>query len=153
MAIEIARTYDADFITLCVTHPKVWDKISDDGAPVQDLFFPPMDGVIWLRAEDYGVFALHKLNHVTGEAHTILLPEAHGMAVEIAREALKFAFAHCDVKRIVTNVPSFNIPALKLAHRAGFKDIGINSQSFQKNGVLYDQHFLGISEGDLSCQS
>lgn len=149
--IEISRTYDTDFITLCVTHPKVWDKVSDDGEQNKDLYFPPMHGVVWLRAEDYGVFALHKVNHVTGEAHTILLPEAHGMAVEIAKAALKFAFANCDVKRIVTNVPAFNISALNLARRAGFKDIGINSKSFQKNGVLHDQHFLGISTEDI-CQ-
>lgn len=147
----IERTYDADFITLCVL--QAWDSIHDDGAPDKDLYFPPInDGVQWLRAGDFGVFALHKINHVTGEAHTILLPDAHGQAVEIAKEALKYAFTHCGVERIVTNVPEFNPLALRLAHRAGFKDIGINKRSFQKKGILYDQFFLGISKEDI-CQS
>lgn len=151
--IEILRTYDSDFITHCITHPEVWDKLCDDGAPDKDLYFPPInESVQWMRAEDFGVFALHRQNCCTGEAHTILLPEAHGYAVEIAKAALLFAFAHCGVERIVTNVPSFNPLALRLARRAGFTDIGINKRSFQKNGILYDQTFLGISKEDV-CQS
>lgn len=148
----IERTFDADFITHCVTHPEVWDKISDDGAPEKELYFPPMhEGVQWLRAEDYGVFALHRVNFATHEAHTILLPEAHGRAVEIGKVALRFAFEHCGAMRIVTNVPDFNSLALRLAHKVGFIEIGINKRSFCKNGILHDQTFLGISKEDI-CQ-
>jgi RimJ/RimL family protein N-acetyltransferase len=147
----IKTTTDQQFIADCVTHELVWDKLVDDGSPPKELYFPPMQGVTWLRAGEYGVFALHKLNHITSEAHTILLPTARGKSVEIGKSALKFAFENCDVKRIVTNVPEYNVLALRLALKVGFKEIGVNAKSFQKNGILYDQIFLGISKEDI-CQ-
>ena len=146
----IELTTDVDFIVRCITHPYVWGNISDDGAPPMDLYFPPVnESVLWIRAGEYGVFALHKHNYVTYEAHTILLPHAKGLAVNIGVDALKWVFENTPAKRVVTNVPSFNHLALRLALRVGFKKIGINERSFCKNGVLYDQTFLGISKGDI----
>lgn len=149
----IELTTDTDFIVSCITHPYIWDRITDDGAPDRDLYFPPInEGIMWVKVDDYGVFMLAKQNHVTYEVHTILLPCARGKAVEIGKQALEWAFLNTDAKRIITNVPSCNPLALRLARSVGFKDIGINELSFQKNGVLYDQFVLGISKEDKSCQ-
>lgn len=148
--IEI--TNNIDFIVSCVTNPYTWDKISDDGAPDKGLYFPPIGGgIIWVRVGDYGVFMLSKQNHVTYEVHTILLPCAKGKAVEIGKQALGWAWDNTDAKRLITNVPSFNPLALRLAKAVGFIEYGINQKSFQKNGILYDQTILGISKEE-SCQ-
>lgn len=144
--IELTR--DTDFIVSCVT--SAWDRISDDGAP--ELYFPPMgEGNLWVRAGDYGVFLLSRQNHVTYEVHTILLPCARGKAVEIGKQALAWAWANTPAKRLITNVPAFNPLALRLAKAVGFIEYGINRQSFQKGGVLYDQTVLGLSKEE-SCQ-
>ena len=146
----IEVTHDVDFIVSCVTNPMVWDKLTDDGAP--ELYYPPLgSGIMWVRAGDDGVFLLVEQNHVTYEVHTILLPRARGRAVEIGKEALKWAFANTKAKRIITNVPETNQLALRLAKKVGFKQYGINQKSFQKNGVLHDQFVLGISKEDV-CQ-
>lgn len=151
--MEIERTFDVDFIIRCVTHPANWKWIADDGAPEAGMYFPPLEeATMWVKVEDYGVFLLVKQNHIMHEVHTVLLPEAHGKAVEIGKAALAWAFEHTDAKRIITNVPTFNPLALRLAKRVGFEQFGVNTKSYQKDGVLYDQWMLGIDKGEMPCQ-
>ena len=148
----IARTYDEVFITNCITHPTVWNASGDDSCGDAGLFFLKMqDGIIWIRAEDYGVFMLHAHNSILFECHTMLLPHAHGKAVKIAKQALAWAFENTPALRIITNVPDFNVLALRMALKTGFKQYGLNEKSFMKNGILRDQRVLGINKGDLSC--
>lgn len=145
--MKIEHTTDESFITDCITNPSVWDASSDDGCGDPDLFFlNPDHNTIWIKAGDYGVFMLHAHNHTMYECHTMLLPIARGKAVEIAKEALKWAFENTAAKRIVTIVPEFNVLALRLARKVGMKEYGINPESFQKNGILYSQIMLGISK-------
>lgn len=148
--MRIEPTTDVDFIVSCVTRPETWEALTDDGAP--ELYFPPIGGgFLWVRVGDYGVFLLTKHNHVTSEVHTVLLPSARGKAVEIGKAALAWAFEQTEIKRIITNVPSFNPHAQRMAIRVGFVKIGVNAKSFQKRGILYDQTILGVSKEDI-CQ-
>lgn len=146
----IERTYDADFITHCVTHPDVWRMAADDGYPDPCLYFPPMaDSIYWVRAGDHGVFMAHPHNSITFEVHTLLLPSARGKAVEFAKAAIAWAFANTACERLITNVPSFNPLALRLAKKSGMSEYGVNQKSFKRGGVLYDQILLGISKGGV----
>jgi len=149
--MKAEQTTDTDFIVKCVTHPLVWDHLTDDASPDVEFYFPPMN-VLWVRVEDYGVFMLTKLNCATHEVHTILLPSAKGKAVEIGKTALQWAWDNTDAKRIITRVPEFNPLALRLALKVGFVKYGVNTKSFQKRGVLYDVIELGINKGESSCQ-
>jgi len=150
--MNIERTEDECFITKCIIEPKVWEACTDDGCGDPDLFFLKMDSnTIWIKAEDYGVFMLHGHNHVLFECHTMLLPHAHGHAVEIAKEALKWAFENTPAERIITSVPYYNVLALKLAHKVGFKQYGLNEKAWKKNGKLHDLRMLGINKEDV-CQ-
>ena len=145
----IERTYDAEFITQCVIHPQAWGKITDDGCGSPDLYFPQMsDEIYWVRAGDYGVFMGCQTNHVSFDVHTILLPSARGKAVDITIKARDWFFGNSPCKRITTKMPEFNQLALRLALKAGFKVIGVDEKSFQKNGILYSQTILGFSKGD-----
>lgn len=147
--MNIDRTIDECFITDCITNPAVWDACSDDWCGDPDLFFLKMDqGTIWVKVEDYGVFMLHAHNHVMFECHTMLLPRAHGKAVEIGKEALKWAFENTQAERIITSVPDYNVLALRLATRVGFTQWGLNANAWKKNGKLHDLIMLGISKND-----
>jgi hypothetical protein len=150
--MQIERTFDECFITDCITSPAVWDASSDDGCGDPDLFFLKLDpNTIWIKAGDYGVFMLHANNHTMYECHTMLLPRAHGKAVEIAKEAMKWAFENTPATRIITAVPTYNVLALRLAHRVGFVQWGLNVNAWKKNGIMHDLIMLGVSKGP-SCQ-
>lgn len=146
--MNIERTTDIDFIVKCVMAS--YDLTSDDSSPPKDLWFPPIhQGVIWVRAADYGVFCLTKMHDILYEVHTVLLPCAKGKAVEIGKAALQWAWQNTAATRIVTNVPAFNPLALRLAKQVGFEVYGVNVGSFIKNGIKYDQVMLGINNGGI----
>lgn len=147
-------TKDIEFITKCVTEPVTWRACIDDGMVHvnPDMFFVPTDGKLWLRAGDYGLFMGEPRNSVTYEVHTMLLPEARGKAVDIAKGALHWMFYNTPCLKIITHVPSFNVLARRLSERCGMKLIGNNESSFLKGGVLYDQFIYGISKEEL-CHS
>jgi len=141
----IEKTTDIEFIERCVFSG--WDATVDDGCTDKDLFFITLDrNVVWVRSDDDGVFMLHPHNSFTFEVHTLLLPSAKGRAVEIGKEALQWAWANTPAERIVTNVPEFNVPALRFAQKVGFKEYGFNQRSFKRNGEWYGQTLLGISK-------
>lgn len=144
-------TDDYDFITRCVTNPSVWRMGSDDGMVDIDpeLYFIKPGGVIWVRAEEYGVFAFEKRNHITYDVHTTLLPNARGKSVEIAKGVVRWFFENSNCLRITTTVPEFNHLATRLSLMAGMTLIGVNKKSFLKNGQLFDQYLYGISKEDL----
>lgn len=142
--MNISITTDADYITNCILANYEW--LTDDGTPEQDFYFPPFgDGILWVKVEDFGVFLLEKKNHVMYEVHTVLLPNAHGRAIEIGKAALDWAWNNTSAQRIVTTVPEYNPLALRLALRVGFTVYGLNPLSFSKDGVLFDQTLLGLS--------
>ncbi len=146
-------TTDIEFITKCVTNPITWRAGTDDGMihVNPDMFFVPTDGKLWLRAGDFGLFMGEPRNSVTYEVHTMLLPEARGKAIDIAKGALHWMFYNTPCLKIITPVPSFNALARRLSDRCGMKLMGNNESSFLKGGVLYDQFIYGISKEDL-CQ-
>jgi len=145
------RTFDQEYIVKCVTSPHVWDACTDDGAGDPDLYFPPMEPVVWIDAAGHGVFMLHPHNAITFEVHTCLLESGKGLATMLAKDVIKWIFENTPCERLITNVPDNNRLALRLAERAGMKQFGVNEKSFKKNGELLDQIMLGISREDI-CQ-
>lgn len=151
--ITYEPTTDSDFIHKCVTEPIVWRAGTDDSMTdiVPQWMFIPTDGKLWLRAGDYGLFMGEPRNGIMYEVHTMLLPHARGKAVDIAKGAMQWMFDNTKCLKIITHVPVFNVLAKRLAEHCRMKLIGINTSSFLKNGVLYDQYLYGITKEEL-CQ-
>lgn len=149
--IKFEQTTDTDFIRECITAPHVWRVGSDDGMISIDpkLLFIKLDGKIWVKAGEYGLFVGEARNSVTYEVHTFLFPNARGKAVEIAKAAMQWLFSNTHCLRITTTVPDYNKLAIRLSLKSGMEFMGINKKSFMKDGVLYDQQLFGISKEDL----
>jgi RimJ/RimL family protein N-acetyltransferase len=150
--MKVSRTFDEEFIASCYAVPETWKTICDDENINPELFFPCMDREnYWLEVTEegdrLGVFLGRRVNHITYEAHTILLPKARGRASLAALAAIKWMFDNTPCLRLVTNVPSFNASAVRLCHAVGMEQYGTNVKSFQKNGQLFDQLEFGISKG------
>jgi len=150
--MRIVRIFDERFIHDCIAHKSVWPHITDDGSPDDPAFyFPPMvDAVHWLEVRDdekrLGVFMVHPLNSICGEAHVALLPAAWGRSAEAARLAVQWVFENTAYQRLIVNVPSGNKLAARLATKSGMDYIGNNKNSFMKNGVVQAQLMFGISK-------
>lgn len=142
---------DLELIKSAITHPRVWGSVSDDANSSAEEFTPIIsDSVIYLGmfvdGQFYGLFMLHPHNAVCWEVHTCLLPNAWGKASVFANTCIEWVFRETDCQRLITNVPSGNALAKRLAMSAGMQVFGINQKSFLKNGILIDQTMLGISK-------
>jgi len=138
-------TTDIEFITKCVTDPVVWRASTDDGMihVNPDMFFVPTDGKLWLRAGDYGLFMGEPRNSVTYEVHTMLLPEARGKALDIAKGALYWKrWLHLEQHRLRV----FHLGSWLRLHRfiRHFKDIGFAWVKLTFNTFNYIVTYAGI---------
>jgi RimJ/RimL family protein N-acetyltransferase len=156
--IVFTRTHDLDIVQRVLTHPKIYDHISDDLSPDVSQYRPPDHPAMWYvlvhdlednRPELLGCFVFHPQNGVCWEVHTALLPNSWGERAHEAADLLpEWIWTNTPCRRIVTNVPTTNRLALAFAIRAGMRIYGINEASYLKNGMLCDQVCLGISQPD-----
>lgn len=143
------QTNDYEYIKYCLTHPYVWKNSHDDALIGVDpeLYFPPMSGIFYLKAGEFGLLLGKPVNFITYDVHIALLPSARGNAREICKGAMQWMFDNTDRPlRLISSIPSFNIKTIKLAGDIGMEFIGINKKSFLCDGVLFDQHLFGISK-------
>lgn len=147
--MRFVETDDEDVIRSIVTHPKVYPHISDDGSPAPDDW-KPNPAVKYILVFDgcelLGLWAFVPENFVTWNVHTCLLPIAYGRkALEAAKQMAEWVWKNIGCQRVTTNVPEYNRLALRFAERAGMVRFGVNPSSYMKDGKLYDQILLGMS--------
>lgn len=153
--ITFERSTDYGLIRRILTHPRIWDKISDDYSPPVREYQPIKHDAVWYvvvrdakpeGAELLGLWMFVPQNGVCWEVHTALMPCAWGdVGLEAARQLPAWIWANTPCRRIVTNVPSTNRLALHFAVKAGMRIYGVNQASYLKGGKLCDQVCLGLS--------
>ncbi|MFH1739492.1 MAG: GNAT family N-acetyltransferase [bacterium] len=153
MAIKVRRSRDAHTIWRIITHPRLWPHLSDDGSPSPEKYEPPMhESIYHLVATNgtekaFGVVSFVPMNAVTYDAHIAILPAAWGpQSVAAAKAAVRWMFKNTQAKRITASIVVKNKLASRVAKKAGFLPMGINPQSFLKDGELQDQMLYGISK-------
>ena len=151
--MKFERTRDYELVREIITTPGIWEYVTDDFSPSRNEFRPTEhEGIWYILAGDnqntlIGMWALVPQNGACWEIHTYMLPGSGFSARRTAaRELADFLFSTTQCRRIVTNVPEFNRAARIFAKAAGMIEFGINPKSYLKNGVLFDQHLLGISK-------
>lgn len=153
----IVRCFDPSVIKAIFTHPSIWPHISDDGCDIKN--FEPVlhDSVYYLvptlTGVSCGAFMYVPQNSIMYEVHSCVLPEHRGpLAIEFAKESLKWMVMNTNCQKVITHVPENNRLALAFAKRAGMQLEGINRKSYQKAGAIIDQFVLGITGREILCQ-
>lgn len=144
----ITRCYDVDIVRSILTHPDIYDRISEDGAPSAESYQPNMDSATFLvgvvDAMPIGVFIVHQINGVTWECHLQVLPEHRkNHASEFLTRCIDLV-SNAGVKKIVAQIPYLYPNVKDFALRHGFHIEGVNRKSYLKHGQLYDQWYVGL---------
>ncbi len=139
------RTEHQELIKAIITHPGIYNDVSDDGAVDSKDYEPVIHDNIYYLLCDAGIFIYMPINSITWEVHSCILPKFRGKSLDSAKESVQWMFNNTDCKKIITHVPSFNERAYVYAKSAGLEDEGINKKSFLKDGKIYDQWVLGVS--------
>ena len=135
-------------------HPAVRDRLFDD-SPVpsmaeiggvlsdRDVFvLMPAEGAILIATPFvYSTFAVHQA----------AIPGIRGAAVvQAGRLAVRWMFDNvADCRKLVGLTPSYNVPAIASARRAGFVIEGCMTGAVLRAGKLHDLIVLGFSRGEV----
>ena len=131
-------TDELDLVTFCTDERRYMLAAYADGA-----------------LQPFAMFVYVPENSVMFQVHTLAMPSARGtgLVASAARASLEWMFSHTECQKVMTWVPEFNKPALKLALKVGMTMEGTCRKSFYKNGGLIDQYLLGISSKEVECLS
>lgn len=148
---ELWLTDDAMAIEAVWKHPEVWPWMGDDFSPKAEEF----DSKQYLRDHrsrlyvchynhmPVGVIAYWQVGTSVWEVHGGFLPGYRGaMAVRLAVGSLRDMF-NSGVLKIVAQLPTDNIAALRFARLCGMQREGISRLSVVRGGQVRDMIYLG----------
>lgn len=148
------RIHDPELVKSVLLHPDIFATIAEDAA---DDFEPDMEGSIWLAMlapNLVGLYQIERLNGITAQLHANVLPEsrkAHSKATGWA--ALDWVMENLpDIHKLIAVVPVIypNVKAFTCSF--GFREEGVNRESYLKNGEIHDQWILGITRPEIGEQ-
>lgn len=158
MELIFARTQDYTHIRSILTHPRVFNHISDDGSPkIADYQPPQHETISYILAHDsqelLGLFMFHPtISSSCLEVHTCLLPTVgRARAQQVVRELALWIWPRIAQRVILTHVPAYNKPAAALARAAGFKAWGRLPRAFRKFHRDHDLILMGLSRPETVC--
>lgn len=151
MAISVEQTRDYAMIRGFMTHPSVYDCITDDGCGPPETFAvceSPLVTYVLVRLDGtpVGVFMFSYENVAACQVHTCMTPPIWGRTHEAAKMAATWIWTNTKFVRINTQVPVFNKLAERLSKRAGMSQYGLCPRAFMKNGELWDIALYGMSK-------
>ena len=152
--ITIGREHNPHLIKDVIV--SIWDYIIDDTEILPEEYEPLVtDESRWYYSEDdgelYGLYWVHRLNHVTWQIHTNVLPEhwGDGRSRDHARKLLAHVFQDTGAEKLVAQIPAISRNVLEYAVDVGFQIEGCSDGVWQKNGELYDMFYLGLNKHSI----
>ena len=156
--MRVERTYNAKLVLSVLENPTIWDCIAEDGF-VKGDYIPDVHGECWLAMyEDddlIAVYRLHAHNSATVEGHTHVLPEFRKThSKQTCVEAFKYVLT-TPYHKVIVQIPEIYQNVIDFVKMLGFRQEGINHQSYLKDGKYINQIQLGITKPEiedyLSC--
>lgn len=125
-----------DFIQSVMDHPQVRAWITPDGVEGPLLLSAIFEQGLGLEFEGGGFF-FHRLGDGVMEVHTMFLPGTKHVA-DACHAAAQYLFCGTECLKIVTKVPTDNIPATRLTERVGFRLDYVEPEAFLRGGKHHD---------------
>ena len=128
---------------------RVFDEISEDGI---DLYVPDVVNEHWIalyKDQLIGMYRIHQVNAITYQIHAFILPEFRCHSKESGEVILKWCLDNLDFNKLIAEIPAKYENVLNFTRHQGFKDEGINRESFLKDGKIWDTYRLGITRKEI----
>ena len=140
----IYKTESVEDIMTVLSHPEIWERVREDGI---DDFTPPIDEnhIYLIDRPITGLFIAHWINAITMECHVQVLPEHRKGAHEFGKKVIQWIRDNTHCKKLVAQIPFIYPDVAKFAESKGFLYEGINRHSYLKNGLIYDQYYMGLA--------
>jgi hypothetical protein len=150
MAVRILSLNDLEFVQNILTHESIYENISDDMECNKDILAETAlsnGNMLLISPNEFTIFLLSRINLITVEVHTCILPEGRGdIGIKAGKESIRWVFENTGYKKIISWVPSFNKQASLYAIECGFRREGVCKNSFQKDNIIFDMILYGIEK-------
>ena len=135
--LQFSPTSDLDAIRQVLVQPRAWSYITNDSAPAREAFqVQPCDSIRYVLVRDgdkaLGMFLLSG-GEIEPEVHFCFRP-----VVRIGTQVLRWIWSHTILQKLIGPVPSYNLAALRLVHRLGFKDMVTVPSGQTRQGQPFD---------------
>ena len=144
----VDRTYDEPGIKSVITHPDIYPRLIDDFSP-KAYDWRPARNRIYIKGETdriFGIVSAVPKSTIVYNVHINVIPEYRkDFAEEFAHRAIQWIWDNTEAKKLVAEIPEYHQNVVNFAQNVGFQIEGINLNSIQKDGKLYNQIYLGLS--------
>lgn len=122
----------------------IYPFITDDGSLTVDEFtaapFLQNKHCFVLAPNEYSIFMFTPVNGFTCEIHANVVPEGRGdKAVKACSDAINWIFDNTRYEKIISYIPVICPNVIKFTTKVGFRQEGLITKSWKKNGRLHDQ--------------
>lgn len=144
--VKLERTFDDELIR--ETHKLLWGEIAEEGL---EEFNPDPYAHCYFACyipEFIGLWVLEPVNAVTLDIHAEILKPYRRYAAESLAELYRWFLMQERYHKITASIPTFRKHVYRFAKQNGFRDEGVNRQSYLKD-QFYDQWLLGITRQEV----
>jgi len=150
----LINTKNKNLIKGFMLRDEVWNAFSDDMSSKEHYVPDFSTRACWLKViideKVVGVVLVDNYNLTTLMIHPYLLKEYRKHSRDLIKRVLVIFMKTPDfINKLVVEIPFHRRIVYNLAKKTGFIDEGVNRESFLKNGVYYDQWFLGLTKKDI----
>lgn len=145
----IERVYDKNHIADIVM--SMIDDVIEDGTS-HDCFDLDVDRDCWLSCDNYkALFHVKAFNRTTLDLHCYVPTENRNKSVDYGMMEINWIKENAPemYKKIITQVPSIYQHIKIYVKKLGFTLEGCYTQSFLKNGELWDLNLFGLKRCDV----
>ncbi len=151
--MKIERTFDVGILIDILTDKEIFNAISEDNATLETLKFDVINEhwvSVIVDKKAIGVANFKQIFTKTYDCHIHILPKYRKEYSSWAGEMLiKWCDEHLPNSLLYTNVPVFCKPVKNFLIKFGFKESGLLTKAWTKNGKLND---MWILTRNTSCQ-
>lgn len=144
--MRLGRIFDTS-ICRFVVHD-LWDCVSEDGA--EQPYKPDVDNEYWIGVYEEGlsgIYRLHALNGVTWQIHALMIQRENSKLS--GKMILEWFYNENIGHKLIAEIPVIYPNVYHFTKGQGFKDEGLNRESFRKNGKIVDTYRLGITREEI----
>ena len=150
----LINTKNHDLIKSFMLKSDIWNSFADDMSDKEQYEPDLSTRACWLKViidnKLVGLVLVDNYNLTTLKLHPYMIKEYRKHSRELIKRMLVIFLKTPDfINKLVVEIPFHRRIVYNLAKKIGFKDEGINRQSFLSSGVYYDQWNLGLTKNEI----
>ena len=132
----------------------IWDSFADDMSNKEQYEPDLSTRAVWLKViiDDklVGLVLIDNYNLTTLKLHPYMIKDYRQYSRQLIKRVLSIFLKTPDfINKLVVEIPFNRRIVYNLAKKVGFKDEGINRESFLKGGIYYHQWNLGLTKKEI----